>query len=755
MIELLGYKIHRELRSRSSARIFLATQMSTGRDVVAKIIDPEITAGEFDDEAFIRETAIVASLNHPHVIRIHDYGVQDGKPFVVMDYLRQGDLTQKLAKGLGVHELIRVMNQLSSALDYAHTKDVVHLDVKPGNILFSDQSFAVLSDFGIAEFQCGRNGAAERHTALGTPAYMSPEQAMGREIDGRTDFYSLGVVFYQMLTGELPYRPDRGGNVALRQARDPVPQLPDQFSVLQPIVDGCLAKSPEERFALGEDLRRELAEISMEGMIPKAVVRSEVVTTVEIHLIQPPPSEGSSKRSEIRGRRQKVTPRTLLSRGALAILISVLILGGAWYLIERAPATANVLFSWLIPSNTRSVEEAWNTAEGLRSDSNQSLSAIVAGYSRVLEIDPEHVGAQAGLLGAVEAWKSDIREALDAGDLALAEVKLNESFNLDSSDAALAVLFEDLVDRRLAESLLEDARALLQRQGRDNVASSASAIQAYQEVVRLDPTNAEAPAELDRFAQYYADLASQNALAGDVTNAMANMGRASTANPEFVGLDSVREQIQQAATLQAEIDGLLREASRLRALGSLIDPPGSNAAERYQRVLATDPENAIATQGMSEIIAQVQRRFYDLLSLRGFVDIDRLIDRAIAVGLGEASVAEFKSRYALERERVDRVETLIAGAEQLIGQGFITEPADNNAVATLREALRLDPGNHDAERRLIEAAERLALVAHEAHDVGLQTEARLYLELALTVRPDVGEWRQLRDQRIKDINPDD
>jgi hypothetical protein len=109
----------------------------------------------------------------------------------------------------------------------------------------------------------------------------------------------------------------------------------------------------------------------------------------------------------------------------------------------------------------------------------------------------------------------------------------------------------------------------------------------------------------------------------------------------------------------------------------------------------------------------------------------------------------------LERERVDRVETLIAGAEQLIGQGFITEPADNNAVATLREALRLDPGNHDAEQRLIEAAERLALVAHDAHEVGLQAEARLYLELALTVRPDVGEWRQLRDRWVNDIKQDD
>mgnify|MGYP003323093117 FL=1 len=343
-------------------------------------------------------------------------------------------------------------------------------------------------------------------------------------------------------------------------------------------------------------------------------------------------------------------------------------------------------------------------------------------------------------------WKLDIRQALDAGDLALAEVKLNESFNLDSTDADLSVLFEDLADRRLAETLLKDARALLQRQGRENLASSTSAIQTYQEVVRLDPTNEEAPIELDRFAQYYADLASQDARAGDVTNAMANMGRASTANPEFMGLDSVREQIQQAATLQAEIDGLLREASRLRALGTLIDPPESNAAERYQRVLATDPENAIAKQGMSEITAQVQHQFNVLLGLRNFVDINRLIDRAVAVGLGEASVAEFKSRYSIERERVDRVDALLARAEQQIGQGFITEPNDNNAVGTLREVLRLDPGNDVAERRLLESAERLALVAREAHEVGLQTEAQLYLELALTVRPDVGEWRRLRDQ---------
>ena len=219
MIELPGYTIRRELNSGSSTQVFLASQTSAGGDVVVKTLNPAIPGDEFDGKTFVRETANLASMNHPNVIRIHDYGIQDGMPFIVMDYLRQGDLTQKLAKGLEINELIRVINQVSSALDYAHTKGVVHLDVKPENILFSDRDVAVLSDFGIAQFQRNKSGVGERRTVLGTPAYMSPERALGHEIDGRTDFYSLGVVFYQMLTGQLPYRPDRGGNVALRQAR--------------------------------------------------------------------------------------------------------------------------------------------------------------------------------------------------------------------------------------------------------------------------------------------------------------------------------------------------------------------------------------------------------------------------------------------------------------------------------------------------------------------------------------------------------
>ena len=106
MIELPGYSIHRELSSDSRTQVFLATQMSTGRDVVVKVFDPDTGSSQFDDEAFIQETSIIASMNHPHVIPINDYGMADEIPFVVMEYLSQGDLNQKLQQGLDIHDLI-------------------------------------------------------------------------------------------------------------------------------------------------------------------------------------------------------------------------------------------------------------------------------------------------------------------------------------------------------------------------------------------------------------------------------------------------------------------------------------------------------------------------------------------------------------------------------------------------------------------------------------------------------------------------
>jgi tetratricopeptide (TPR) repeat protein len=189
----------------------------------------------------------------------------------------------------------------------------------------------------------------------------------------------------------------------------------------------------------------------------------------------------------------------------------------------------------------------------------------------------------------------------------------------------------------------------------------------------------------------------------------------------------------------------LREASVLRASGALISPPGGNAAEIYHRVLATDPANTIAQQGLNEVIASVLSEAGTKLRAGRLEEVRTTVTRAAEIGLDETATAELKRQLNVETERVDRVAALLDQAKALAKDGYLTEPQSANAVARALEVLRIDPTNDTARDVLRLSASRLAAVAQEAYDVGLTDEAKHYLELALTVTPDVAEWRALRE----------
>jgi tetratricopeptide (TPR) repeat protein len=220
--------------------------------------------------------------------------------------------------------------------------------------------------------------------------------------------------------------------------------------------------------------------------------------------------------------------------------------------------------------------------------------------------------------------------------------------------------------------------------------------------------------------------------------------RATTANAEFQGLADVRDQIQRATTIQAQIQALLQRASQYRSDGALMNPPGENAAEIYHRVLATDPENAIAQQSLSQVVAEILSRATTLLSAGDLEAVRALGARASEIGLSAAAIEQMQRQLQTEEQRVAGTARLLAEARALLDDGFITEPGEGNAVARLLEVLALDPGNLDAGELLNKAAGRLADVASEAYDAGLVDEAKHYLELALAVTPDVEAWRQLR-----------
>lgn len=743
-MELPGFRIEREIGRGGMARVHLAVQNKFGRLVALKVVSPDYANDTNFRKRFLSESRINAQLTHPNIVQVYDVGAHESLLFLVMEYLRGGDLNQRLEKGMHVTELIDVINDIGKALDYAHRKGFIHRDIKPENILFREDGSAVLTDFGIARTVSENPTLTLAGTVVGTPQYMSPEQASGRELDGRSDLYSLGVVFYRMLTGDVPYQANSAVSIGIKHLQEPIPRLPDYLDVFQPMIDRMLAKKPEHRYQTGAELSAALDEVRTSTRLPNATIKSKVVTTQEIRavgttLLTTARDPVRAKRRSRRQRRQRLF-RQFASLGFVFILVGI----GSWIFVQQ-PQLINRLMTITGIIEDPMVQVAWNDAQSLHQDPNQSLDAIVAGYRRVLSIEPEHLEAGSAIEGLAAQWKDDILQALQQGNLAAAETKLIESIAAFPEDPVLADLTQQLTNHQHADSLLTTTQALLRSHGLSDIPSATAAIQAYKEVLRLAPDHTVAVAELDALAEHYSDLAVTAADNGDVDSAMIFLDRASAANAELPDLALAREKIQQATTLRAAIAEMLQQASAHRVAGALINPAGENAAELYHSVLATDPNNVIAIQGIGEIVSQLLNLATQLLADGQLSDVQDLVDRASAVGLAQTAVNEIKERLDSEVLRLATVERHLSNAELLLSQGFITEPQEGNAVFLLREVERLDPGNVIARALLSRSATRLASVAQEAWEVGLTEDAKHYLELALTVTPDVETWRILRE----------
>lgn len=257
---LPGYRIIRKLRQGGMATVYLAVQNSVGRKVALKIMAPGFGHDPEFADRFYREARIVGQLSHPNIVAIHDVGRYRHYNFIAMDYLAGGTLAERLQQSPtpGVAEALRITRELALALDYAHRRGIVHRDIKPDNVLFRSDGSAVLCDFGIARVVRRQVNVTQAGNVLGTPQYMSPEQAQGKTVDGRSDLYALGVVLVELLTGKPPYHSDDSVAVAVQHLSAPLPKLPRQLRLLQPVVNRLLAKKPAARFANARELISEL-----------------------------------------------------------------------------------------------------------------------------------------------------------------------------------------------------------------------------------------------------------------------------------------------------------------------------------------------------------------------------------------------------------------------------------------------------------------------------------------------------------------
>ncbi|MBL8154183.1 MAG: protein kinase, partial [Anaerolineae bacterium] len=259
------YEIIEEIGKGGMATVYRAYQPTADRFVAVKVIHRAISVDSVGLERFQREARLVTKLEHPHLLPIYDYDGANDPPYIVMRYLESGTLKDVLERGaLPQAEIVYMLRQVASAMDYAHRRGVIHRDIKPSNIMLDPEGNAFLTDFGIARMiEAGQN-VTQSGYAVGTPGYMAPEQGMGSDkIDHRADIYSLGVMTFQMLSGELPYSAETPLGVIFKHISDPIPYV-TQFAPLLPsainaVVAKAMSKRPEDRYQSAGEFVHDLA----------------------------------------------------------------------------------------------------------------------------------------------------------------------------------------------------------------------------------------------------------------------------------------------------------------------------------------------------------------------------------------------------------------------------------------------------------------------------------------------------------------
>ena len=263
-LTLRGYRLERKIGSGGMTEVYLAAREDDGLPVVLKVLEASGEAASSHLSRFIQEYTLLSRIEHPHVIRIYDQGFTDDHAYIAMEYFEQGDLRAELTAGMNQQRVLTVISQVAQALDAIHAHGVIHRDLKPENLMRRVDGSIALADFGIAKSMLQAENldlTQTRHgDVVGTPYYLSPEQASGKPITPQSDLYSLGVMMFEMLAGQRPFKAETLALLLAHHLSAPTPALPAAHAGLQPVVERLMAKEPEARYGSAAALLADLEE---------------------------------------------------------------------------------------------------------------------------------------------------------------------------------------------------------------------------------------------------------------------------------------------------------------------------------------------------------------------------------------------------------------------------------------------------------------------------------------------------------------
>lgn len=605
-IAIPGYTIISELGKGGMATVYLAIQQNFGRKVALKIMSPALTTDPTFSERFLREARIVAGLSHPNIVQVYDVGEYDNYHYIAMEYHPGGDLQERIAKGISIEDSVRIIGQVALALDYAHSKGYIHRDVKPDNVLFREDGSAVLTDFGIAK-PTGRQvkQMTQVGKVVGTPKYMSPEQARGLELDARSDIYALGVMFFEMLTGHVPFDGDDPIAIGIKHIKDPVPEMAGDASAFQAVMEIILAKDVEDRYQHARDFTEALEEVMFGEGGKRGSGRLSATQTGRIGRINTPAAV------------QK-TPG-----GAKPLLMAALITGG----VAIAGAGVAIVF---MPQNPL-VQKVMHTAPAPGPIAGTAAPAQTPARPKAAALPASPVTtATAPAVAATASTTPAASPAADTTAPAAAPVETATPVAAAQPAPEPVPAADAAVDQHIKRLLQEAAAATDKGQLVRPIGQSAA--DKYRAVLQIDAQNADAQQGMRSLAASFIGKAREATGKREFLRAKEYMRLARELAGDAEGLDEADKALAKAqeqskspaSTASSEpkpaapqkdsdnnqtdlmmvkfrVTGLLRRAEDQRLGDKLTQPVGNNAWDSYQEVLKLDPDNASAKIGQREI----------------------------------------------------------------------------------------------------------------------------------------------------------
>jgi len=784
---IAGYEILGELGSGGMADVYLAVQTALDRRVAVKVMKRRTDDLEAMEKRFLMEARTLARLSHPNVVAIYDISKSADVTYFAMEYLAGGTLLDRMRTGIPLGEALSVVVQVANALEVAHKASIVHRDLKPSNIMFRGEHTPVVTDFGVAKRsdQAHMTRLTQTGIMVGTPTYMSPEQINAIDIDGRSDQYSLGVMFFELLSGKPPFDAQTPIALLMAHLNTAMPDLPEDFQAFEPIIRRMLEKDPLKRFPSMTAFTTELRELLIGDEALMSELRahgddassSEQLRAMGFGIsnssspqikFDPTPSTTPSRRvggvmvrapatpravtpSPVTTAQSKrapgplpvsapepaAKPRWLMSAGVAAGLALLALL--VWLLV-RTPG--------LDPSTRLLIDASLKQADGylargqlVEPMDESALGVLRAVYSQA----PNYPPVQARLQTLSAAIRAQAKELEGKRQFTNAETLIARAEVFSPLAVEASALRAELDQARLSHANAEQISALLKRADAAFAAGELiskppdDAFGLILQALKLDPQRADLVERHDTLRVRILAPVRERLAANNIDEAqrlLAQSASRMSSGSDWQALDQALTQAQTARVLDARIESLIAAAIAREQAGQVLLPAGSSAVDAYLAAALLKPADAkieaaleaIAARFLDEAQRAMQAKDPEraLLAAANVARTKRRLADALKIESSAKSMLGAQRSYVLER---------LGNAQQASADGRFFGSA-TASFELLNDVLAREPGNREARIQLKALPDAIVAAARRQIELKSAANAKTLLTDALTRWPD-------------------